>query len=245
MNGNNEKRLIAAQIIYELFVSKDVGQLELLRMQAERSLEELQKEVDKTNPASKLMKETVKSLREKGWKVKCFHTRNPQWSAEVLRVNGLPFELGTSPKGGKTKVHLIDSYGVSGYGVAVCSEKENYCRKTGVAIALGRALKDWGIQNEAYQKSLNETVDKSWRRLKPLLDSLKDAKEAYKKQWEEHGPKAEPSEVFLDVMNNNLLQREGVSILTQNMLNDFLDRPNLDPDPKWNSDKDYVNEFSN
>lgn len=51
MNSNNEKRLIAAQIIYELFISKDVEQLWLLEAQARRSIEEIKKE--KVNPASK------------------------------------------------------------------------------------------------------------------------------------------------------------------------------------------------
>lgn len=51
-NENNEKRLIAAQIIFELYESKDISQLNLLKMQAERSIEEIEKELDKLDPAS-------------------------------------------------------------------------------------------------------------------------------------------------------------------------------------------------
>ncbi len=41
---NNELRLVAAQIIYDLWKSGDIGQLKLLRDQAEASIEFLRSE---------------------------------------------------------------------------------------------------------------------------------------------------------------------------------------------------------
>ena len=85
------------------------------------------------------MQETVKSLRQKGYKVKCFHTRNIPDLLSEGNTN-YNYEL-FDAKGGKTEVQLIDPNGIKASGEAKCSNKENYCRKTGVKIALGRALK--------------------------------------------------------------------------------------------------------
>lgn len=89
------------------------------------------------NPASKFMKETVKELRQSGYKVKCLHFRN---KTNILAGQWLEYPI-NAPKGGKTEVHIISPEGVKASGEAKCSNKENYCRKTGVKIALGRALK--------------------------------------------------------------------------------------------------------
>jgi len=84
------------------------------------------------------MKETVKELRQSGYKVKCLHFRN---KTNFLAGQWLEYPI-NAPKGGKTEVQLIDPNGIKARGEAKCSEKENYCRKTGVKIALGRALKE-------------------------------------------------------------------------------------------------------
>lgn len=43
--------------------------------------------------------------------------------------------------GGVTRVNLINKDGVSFTGEAVCSKKDNFSKKTGLKIAIGRALK--------------------------------------------------------------------------------------------------------
>ena len=43
MSENNEKRLIANQIMHDLYSSKDLGQLKILRDYANAAIEELEK----------------------------------------------------------------------------------------------------------------------------------------------------------------------------------------------------------
>jgi hypothetical protein len=76
---------------------------------------------------------TVKSLREQGYKVRVYHFRN-------YRFNGWAY---TTPeeKGGCTEVDLIDPSGKTSKGVAMCNPKDNYNKKVGVMVALGRAMK--------------------------------------------------------------------------------------------------------
>ena len=47
-----------------------------------------------------------------------------------------------APTGGKTRVILTLADGREFWGEARCSDRDNYCRKTGREIALGRALKE-------------------------------------------------------------------------------------------------------
>jgi hypothetical protein len=80
--------------------------------------------------------ETVKSLRQKGYKVRVFHSR--------LVVESEEDEITTrrfNERGGSTEVQIFNDTGSwVTTGNAVCSDKENYDRKKGVRIALGRAL---------------------------------------------------------------------------------------------------------
>lgn len=76
--------------------------------------------------------ETVKSLRQKGYRVRVFHTRrwivDPEYGDRVHE------------RGGHTEVEIYQDETFVTSGTARCSNKENYDRKKGVRIALGRAL---------------------------------------------------------------------------------------------------------
>lgn len=73
--------------------------------------------------------ETVRTLRQKKYKVSVFHTR-------AYKKDGTPHECG-----GHTEVIIYDSNGnFLTDGKARCSDKDNYDKKRGVRIALGRAL---------------------------------------------------------------------------------------------------------
>ena len=89
--------------------------------------------------------QTVASLRRNAFKVKVEHQRfftglserdNGQLKPEYLiRKEGLKF----LPKGGKTTVYVTRiSDGTNFIGEAVCSNKDAFNRKIGVAISLGR-----------------------------------------------------------------------------------------------------------
>lgn len=77
--------------------------------------------------------ETVKSLRQKGYKVRVFHTRR-----YIADENGQFRE--PHPTGGSTEVQIYQEDKIVTQGDSRCSDKENYDRKKGTRIALGRAL---------------------------------------------------------------------------------------------------------
>lgn len=72
---------------------------------------------------------TVRDLRASGYKVRVLHQR--KWN---------PY--GISGKGGVTTVQVRTPEGIELEGRAVCSKEDNYNKKLGVSIALGRALKN-------------------------------------------------------------------------------------------------------
>jgi hypothetical protein len=83
---------------------------------------------------------SVHNLRQLGYKVKVWHTRN---EIEKQHFGGFLYEL--DPHGGMTEVEVYDFDAQQSYvGQAWCSDRDNYCRKLGVRIALGRALKKMG-----------------------------------------------------------------------------------------------------
>ena len=89
---------------------------------------------------------TVKDLRQEGHKVRVFHTRkNNCWG-----MTG----LGANPRGGSTTVEVTIKGNsiekdLTVRGEARCSNMDNYNKKVGVSIALGRAL-------SAFQKMSKE-----------------------------------------------------------------------------------------
>jgi len=76
---------------------------------------------------------TVHELRKLGYKVSVHHDRN------IVNRNG---NLEFDPRGGNTVVTLVNDGDIV-IGRAACSKKDNYSKKLGVRIALGRLLKLW------------------------------------------------------------------------------------------------------
>lgn len=75
---------------------------------------------------------TVESLRGMGWKVRVLHHR--KYTPE-----------GVNARGGKTFVEITLPDGRDIVGYSRCSRGENFDKKLGVRIALGRALAQIGI----------------------------------------------------------------------------------------------------
>lgn len=79
--------------------------------------------------------QTIASLRRSGHKVRVLHTRNYK---KVQRISGVFEEL--SANGGLTRIEITTPFGEDVHGEAVCSQEDNWNRKLGNSIALGRAL---------------------------------------------------------------------------------------------------------
>lgn len=80
--------------------------------------------------------ETVKSLRQKGWKVRVMHFRKRKYRR-------FSHSSRMSEKGGRTVVELTSPESKNGEGTAFCHPDDNYNKKEGVKIALSRALQDF------------------------------------------------------------------------------------------------------
>jgi len=76
---------------------------------------------------------TIEELKKMGYDVKVYHSHNKN-----------------QPKGGETKVSLkLPGYSwKNAIGHSVCSNKDNFNRKLGTRIALGRALKELGMETK-------------------------------------------------------------------------------------------------
>jgi hypothetical protein len=86
---------------------------------------------------------TIHQLRRAGWKVRVIHG---------LTNHNLPFE----PRSSKnqeplserfTRIELTSPDGKDSTGIAYCSKQDQWNRKLGNRIALGRALKDYKSVN--------------------------------------------------------------------------------------------------
>lgn len=81
---------------------------------------------------------SIKNLRRRGWKVRVMHSRHYFLKD---RLNGASTEI--SAKGGITLIEITSpDKTINASGKAVCSDEDNYDRKVGNAIALGRAWKE-------------------------------------------------------------------------------------------------------
>ena len=79
---------------------------------------------------------TIKQLRQTGWKVRVMHLRNK----EIFHTIDGDYPI-ISNFGGSTTIEVTTPSGeVTGIGKAVCSDKDNFNRRIGNSIALGRAL---------------------------------------------------------------------------------------------------------
>jgi hypothetical protein len=96
---------------------------------------------------------TIKQLRQAGYKVRVMHRRNYN---KKYRLGGIQMEL--LPKGGDTMIEITTpDRTITTLGASICSDKDLFNRRTGNTIALGRAIKamqDGGhiltIQDEAF-----------------------------------------------------------------------------------------------
>ena len=86
---------------------------------------------------------TIKELREDGLFVKVRHNRN---KTNIPKIDGycgwheIPI---IKSKGGFTEVSIFDKNdNLIGEGKSICSNKDNYDKKMGIRIALGRAMKN-------------------------------------------------------------------------------------------------------
>jgi hypothetical protein len=77
----------------------------------------------------------VEELRKSGYKVWVKHFRRGSLG-------------GPNPRGGKTVVEVTTPDGVTLVGVSRCSRKENFNKRLGVRIALGRAFTSAGDEQE-------------------------------------------------------------------------------------------------
>jgi len=77
---------------------------------------------------------SIQELRNKGYKVRVLHYRN---FIERQSFGGIREYL--SPKGGRTKLVIDTPTGDHFEGEAVCSSQDNYNKKLGIRIALGRS----------------------------------------------------------------------------------------------------------
>lgn len=91
---------------------------------------------------------TVQELRNKGFKVRVLHNRlyngYHKWQVgghEYIQRNA---PVDPDAKGGSTEIVIDSPSGEHYHGLAICSKKENYNKKMGVRIALGRS----GVNNE-------------------------------------------------------------------------------------------------
>lgn len=89
--------------------------------------------------------ETVKSLRQSGYKVRVIHTRKTK---TIKKMDGEYEEV--QPKGGKTRIELTNpDKSITVSAEAICSDEDAFNHKIGNQIALGRAYK---ILQEESQK---------------------------------------------------------------------------------------------
>jgi hypothetical protein len=70
---------------------------------------------------------TIQYLRQSGYKVGVYHHRRKTKKGTV------------SPKGGKTILVIDSPSGQHFEGIATCSKEDNYNKKLGIRIALGRS----------------------------------------------------------------------------------------------------------
>jgi len=78
---------------------------------------------------------SIKQLRQTGYKVRVMHERD---TIKVQTISG--FRSFYNARGGSTTIQITTPEGTTIEGKSRCSEKENFCRKTGNIIAMERAF---------------------------------------------------------------------------------------------------------
>lgn len=100
---------------------------------------------------------TIQELRNAGYKVRVLHNRLYN-GYHKWQVGSKPQHYGPidpDAKGGSTQVVIDSPSGEHFQGLAICSKKENYNKKLGVRIALGRCGLNF---SRKYDKVANTTV---------------------------------------------------------------------------------------
>jgi hypothetical protein len=99
---------------------------------------------------------TVQQLRNSGYKVRVLHNRlyngYYKWQVGSKTAEGYGYgPIDPDTKGGSTQIIIDGPSGDHYDGLAICSKKENYNKKLGVRIALGRCNIDrtFYVQAEA------------------------------------------------------------------------------------------------
>ena len=79
-------------------------------------------------------------MRNTGYKVRVLHNRlyNGYHKWQVGDKSKIDTPIKPDAKGGSTEIVVDSPSGKHFHGVAICSKKENYNKKLGVKIALGR-----------------------------------------------------------------------------------------------------------
>lgn len=104
---------------------------------------------------------TVEQLRKSGYKVRVIHQRFNDYHTldmpELMsRFEASNYNIGWNPLpvGGKTIVEVTHPDGTFSTGVSLCSIQDNFNRKHGVKVALGRALSGKDVTVQGWTKSL-------------------------------------------------------------------------------------------
>ena len=88
------------------------------------------------------MQPTIRQLRQQGYKVRVMHKRH---LVQVPSLFSDRFE--THARGGSTTIELTTpDKSKTVFGKSVCSLEDNFNRKVGNSIALGRALKQLEVE---------------------------------------------------------------------------------------------------
>lgn len=86
---------------------------------------------------------TVQDLRNKGYKVRVLHNRlyngYHKWQVGSIPQSGYCGRIDPDTKGGSTEVIIDSPNGARYHSIAICSKKDNYNKKIGVRIAIGRS----------------------------------------------------------------------------------------------------------
>jgi hypothetical protein len=85
---------------------------------------------------------SIKQLRQTGYKVRVMHERD---TIKVQTISG--YRSFYNARGGSTTIQITTPEGITIEGKSRCSEKENFCRKTGNRIAIQRAFEKLNKQN--------------------------------------------------------------------------------------------------
>ena len=87
----------------------------------------------------KTLKQKIDELAEIGYEVDIIHNRPYKWEIQPDGTFGTKL---VHPRGGDTCAKILNDGNVISEGWAFCSHQDNYNRRIGASIALGRAEKN-------------------------------------------------------------------------------------------------------